>query len=69
MSKIKYIYCFYHQHARKENKKFIYSYEEKGQVQLTLDNSKYEWGKDDYWDKTQKLFMTMRVRVTEYEFL
>ena len=33
------------------------------QVQLALDNSTSEEGQGDYWDKTQNLFNTIRVRV------
>ena len=33
------------------------------QVQLTFDNSKFEEGQDNYQDKTQKLFKTMRAGV------
>ena len=36
---------------------------------MTIGNSKSEWVQGDYQDKAQELFMTMRVRVTEYKFL
>ena len=48
MSKIEHIYCFFHQHARKENKKFIYSCEEMGADAMTIGNSKSEWVQGDY---------------------
>ena len=39
------------------------------QLQLTLGNSKSEDGQSDYKEKTQNLFKTVRVQVTECEFL
>ena len=36
---------------------------------MTLDNLKSEEGQDDYYDKTQKPFKTMKFWVIRYEFL